>query len=121
FLNQSNVRILNLDFEEAVADCKKGDFVYFDPPYDDINEDTKSFVGYTLNGFGRDEQVRLANVYRDLVERCCYVLLSNANTEFINELYADYHIEPVLAKRSINSKADGRGKVSEVLVRSYDI
>src|SRR5699024_11115588 len=53
YLNNSDVKILNGDYEEAIKDCKKGDFIYFDPPYDSVREDNTSFVGYTLNGYGK--------------------------------------------------------------------
>lgn len=123
YLNHENVnvRLLNGDFEDAIEDCEAGDFVYFDPPYDSVSDDTTSFVGYTLNGFNRNEQQRLANVYRELHERGCKVLLSNAKTDFIEDIYADFNIVTVKANRNINSKGSGRGKVDEVLVRNYDI
>lgn len=121
FLNNINVNILNDDFEKAVKDCQAGDFVYFDPPYDSIRSDNTSFVGYTLNGFNRDDQKRLADVFRELHRRGCKVLLSNAKTKFIEEIYSDFHIIPVKANRSINSQGSGRGKVDEVLVRNYEV
>ena len=121
YLNEADVKILNGDFEKAVEDCKAGDFVYFDPPYDFVREDSGSFVGYTLNGFNRDEQQRLCNVFKELDKRGCYVLLSNARTEFIEEIYADFNIEIVKASRNNNRKGNGRGKVDEVLVMNYEV
>jgi Site-specific DNA methylase len=58
YLNSNNITLLNQDFAEAVKDAKRGDFVYFDPPYDPVSE-TASFTGYDVNGFNRDEQERL--------------------------------------------------------------
>ena len=72
YLNFNNVKILNCDFEEAVKDAKKGDFIYFDPPYD---SDTATFNSYTEDGFGKEEQIRLAKVYKELDKRGCYVML----------------------------------------------
>ena len=111
--------ITNQDFEKAVKNAKLGDFVYFDPPYDTW-EDKDSFTSYDKNAFGKDEQRRLADVYKKLSDRGVYVMLSNHNTEFIRELYKDFHINIVPAKRMINSKADGRGEVEEVLITNYE-
>jgi DNA adenine methylase len=119
YLSKSDVKILNGDFADAVANAKKGDFVYFDPPYDPVS-DTSSFTGYSLDGFGREEQERLRDLFVDLDKRGCKVLLSNSATDFIKDLYKDFHIEIVGATRSINSVASKRGKIDEVLVMNYE-
>lgn len=117
YFQANNVKILNTDFEEAVSTAKKGDFIYFDPPYD--SENSTTFNSYTETGFGKDEQIRLAKVYKELADRGCYVMLSNHNTTLINELYKDYHIHVITAKRNINSKGEKRGKVEEVIITNY--
>lgn len=116
YLTMNNVTILSVDFEESVKDAKKGDFIYFDPPYD---SDTSSFTNYTENGFGKEEQKRLARVYKELCERGCYVMLSNHNTKLINELYEDFNIHVIEAKRNINANGKKRGKVEEVIITNY--
>ncbi|PRR77418.1 Modification methylase DpnIIA [Clostridium liquoris] len=118
FLNSCDIIISNQDFEEVVRDAKKGDFIYFDPPYDPVS-DSSSFTGYSLDGFSRDEQRRLKSVFDRLNKKGCFVLLSNSSTDFIKDLYKDYRIEIVSASRSINSNALKRGKVDEVLVMNY--
>ncbi|MEM1167789.1 MAG: DNA adenine methylase [Cyanobacteria bacterium P01_H01_bin.35] len=120
YLNESEVDILNVDFEEAVKDTKKDDFIYFDPPYDPVS-DTASFTGYDVNGFNKDEQKRLKQVFDELTERGCLVILSNSETPFIRDLYKDYKIKTVRAARSINSKALKRGKVDEILVLNFSV
>jgi DNA adenine methylase len=119
YLNNNEVKILNGDFADAVSSAKKGDFVYFDSPYDPVSE-TASFTGYTLGGFSKDEQIRLRDLFVDLDKRGCKVLLSNSATEFIKDLYKDYRIEIVSATRNINSIASKRGKIDEVLVMNYE-
>jgi DNA adenine methylase len=119
YLNTRDISLVNADFEEALRDATYGDFVYLDPPYDPVS-DTASFTGYNLNGFGRDEQIRLKSVFDDLHRRGCRVLLSNSATAFIKELYRDYRVEIIGAARAINSDATRRGKVDEVLVMNYD-
>lgn len=118
YLNFNNIKILSIDFEAAVKDAKEGDFIYFDPPYD---SDTSTFNSYTENGFSKDEQIRLSNVFKNLSDRGCYVMLSNHNTVLINELYKDFYIHKITAKRNINSNGKKRGKVEEVIITNYEI
>ena len=117
FLNYNDKKILSKDFEESVKNAKKGDFIYFDPPYD---SDTSTFTSYTEDGFGKEEQVRLAKVFKELSDRGCYVMLSNHNTTLINELYKDFHIHVIEAKRNINANGKKRGKVEEVIITNFE-
>lgn len=110
---------MNEDFQKVVENAKKGDFIYLDPPYDPVS-DTSSFTGYSLNGFDKNDQIRLKDTFIELDKRGCYVMLSNSATEFIKDIYSDYHIEIVSATRSINSIATKRGKIDEVLVLNYE-
>lgn len=117
YLTMNDVKILSVDFEEAVKDAKKGDFVYFDPPYD---SDTKSFTSYTETGFDKSEQTRLARVFKELDKKGVYVMLSNHSTVLVNELYKDYHIYTIEAKRNINANGKKRGKVEELIITNYE-
>ena len=117
YLTMNDIKILSVDFEEAVKDAKKGDFIYFDPPYD---SDTSTFNSYTEEGFNKDEQRRLASVFKELDKRGCYVMLSNHNTMLINELYKDYNINVIEAKRNINANGKKRGKVEELIITNYE-
>lgn len=116
YLNFSNIKMLSVDFEDAVKDAKKGDFIYFDPPYD---SDTDTFNSYTEEGFNKEQQRRLARVYKELSDRGCYVMLSNHNTILVNELYSEFNIHVIEAKRNINSNGKKRGKVEEVIITNY--
>ena len=115
--NQDDIKILSIDFEDAVSTAKKGDFIYFDPPYD---SDTSTFNSYTEDGFGKGEQRRLAKVFRELSDRGCFVMLSNHNTKLINELYGDFNIHVIEAKRNINANGKKRGKVEEVIITNFE-
>lgn len=122
YLNDNDIRILKGDFETAVNDAQAGDFVYFDPPYAPVSA-TSAFTAYTNDGFGPSEQARLRDLFVSLTEHGVQVMLSNSDVGAIHELYEDLPhttIEIVGAKRAINSKADGRGKVNEVIIRNYD-
>jgi DNA adenine methylase len=112
------VKIINGDFEEACKDAKKGDFVFIDSPYAPLNP--TSFESYTKEGFDIESHKRVAKLYDELTGRGCYCMLTNHNTELINELYGNkgYKIDVVSVKRMINSDASNRvGK--EVIICNY--
>ena len=115
-----DVEIKNEPFDKVLDYAKKGDFVYFDPPYYPVNE-TSKFTTYTKEAFLEDEQIRLAEVFKKLDKRGCKVMLSNSDTKFIRDLYKDYkkYTAVVNAKRFINCIAEKRGEVAEVVVRNY--
>ncbi len=117
YLTMNNIKILSVDFEEAVKNVKEKDFVYFDPPYD---SETSTFNSYTEEGFNRDEQIRLAKVFKELDRKGAFVMLSNHNTSLINDLYKEYNIHLIEAKRNINSNGKKRGKVEEVIITNYE-
>ncbi len=117
YLTMNDIKIQSVDFEESLKTAKKDDFVYIDPPYD---SDTSTFNHYTKECFGKEEQRRLAQVYKDLDKRGVYVMLSNHNTTLINELYKNYHIHIIEAKRNINANGKKRGKVEEVIITNYE-
>lgn len=118
YLSNKNIILTNLDFEEAVKTAKAGDFVYFDPPYD-VLENKNSFTAYSKEGFGKEEQLRLFKVFKALSDKGVKVMLSNHNTLYITNLYADFNIHIVTARRAINSKGSERGPVEEVIITNY--
>lgn len=103
------------DYRAAIADARRGDFLYFDPPYDPVAP-TANFTSYTADTFGADHQRELADAARALVARGCQVMLSNSDTPFIRTLYKGFQIDRVKCSRAINSNAAKRGKVNEVIV-----
>ncbi|HOK63143.1 MAG TPA: DNA adenine methylase [Soehngenia sp.] len=119
YLNNANVVILNCDFEEAIKNISPNDFVYFDPPYDPLSE-TSNFTSYSSLGFSKDDQIRLKEVCDNLNDKNIKFLLSNSSTDFILDLYSNYKIEFIQAKRFINSNVNKRGNIQEILVRNYD-
>lgn len=120
YLNKSNITIKCGDYKEALKGIRKGSFVYLDPPYMPISS-SSSFTGYTAGKFGEEEQIQLKEQCDILNKRGVKFLLSNSSCEFIEELYSDYIVKRVKAKRNINSKADKRGEINEVLVRNYEL
>ncbi|MBQ1941839.1 MAG: Dam family site-specific DNA-(adenine-N6)-methyltransferase, partial [Selenomonadaceae bacterium] len=112
------VTIKQGDFESACVTAKKGDFVFFDSPYAPLNP--TSFESYTKEGFDVESHERLAKLFDRLTAKGCYCMLTNHNTEFINELYGnkDYKMDVVSVKRMINSDASNR-KGEEIIICNY--
>lgn len=115
------VTIKHQDYKEVLKKAKKGDFIYFDPPYYPLSK-TASFTAYTKDAFMDKEQIELRDTFVELHKRGCFVMLSNSDAPFINKIYGEVkgaRISKVQAGRAINSKASGRGKITEVLVTNY--
>lgn len=106
-------------FYDSVKEAKKGDFIYFDPPYYPLNK--ASFTTYTKDNFLEKEQEKLVEVFKELDKRGCKVMLSNSDSDFIKNLYKGYHINLVRARRMINCDATKRGAVNEVVITNYSI
>ncbi len=103
----------------AVLDrAKAGDFVYFDPPYIPLSE-TSNFVSFTKDGFSDDDHRVLAEVARELKNKGVYVMISNSDTPLARELYKDFFIQNVRARRNINSRGTGRGPITELVITGY--
>ena len=113
-----NTEIRLCDFEEGVKGTKKGDFVYFDPPYHPLSI-TANFTSYTKQSFKEEDQMRLAKTFKRLAKKGVYVMLSNSYTDFIEKLYGEFNLQTVYAKRYINSDPNGRGEIREYLILSY--
>lgn len=119
YLNNNNIKITSVDFELAVKDAQKGDWVYFDPPYD---YETTGFVGYVKEGFTHEDLERLKKVCDKLIRKGCFVLVSNNDTKFVRQLFTDknkyeiiYSTKTIKANRNISSSKE-RKKVDEVLI-----
>ena len=119
------VEIICGDFEQTVQHAGENTLFYFDPPYKPLNQ-TSSFNSYTKNEFDDKEQIRLRDFCDELAKKGYQWILSNSdvkgkdeNNHFFDELYADFHIERVLAKRNINANPEKRGVLSELLITNY--
>lgn len=114
-----NTTILTQSFKEVEKLAKKWDFIYFDPPYDTLSK-TASFTDYIEWWFWWEMQEELAKTFYNLKKKWCYVMLSNHNTERIQNLYKDSRQVVVAAKRMINSDASKRWAIEEIVVLSYN-
>jgi DNA adenine methylase len=120
------VDLMSSDFAQPLRLARKGDFIYIDPPYQPLSR-TANFTAYTSRGFGWCEQERLAKWLVRVAWRGCYVLINNADTPEVRELYRSAFEERGLlirmqsfeTARNINSAPDARGGGQELTVWNY--
>jgi DNA adenine methylase len=105
-------------YDVVLAEAGAGDFVYLDPPYEPLSA-TANFTKYTKDSFDEADQARLAQTLHELDARGALFLLNNHKTENKMRMYNGFHIEVALAARMINSRADRRGGVEELIVTNY--
>lgn len=103
------------DFADVCQTAGEGDLVYLDPPYIPLTP-TSSFTTYTKEGFNLQDQQRLVRLVEELTARGASVVVSNSDTPLTRELYGDFEIHEIQARRNINSKGDRRGPVGELIV-----
>ena len=119
------VEVLNGDYAETIKYANSKAFFYLDPPYKPITE-TSSFNSYSSTSFDDEQQKRLKDFCDHINKNDGLFMLSNSDpksvdetNDFFDELYGDYNIHRVLAKRNINSKGDKRGTINELLITNY--
>lgn len=117
YFNENEITLLQGDYKEALKKARKGCFVYLDPPYMPISR-SANFTGYTENGFGYKQQQELKMECDKLREKGIKFVQSNSDCPEIRELYKEYTIQTVKAKRVVNSNSAKRGEINEVLI--YD-
>lgn len=120
-----NVEILLGDFSQTESYINGYTLVYCDPPYRPLDA-TSSFNSYVKESFDDNEQIRLRDFFALMSEKDCHVLLSNSdcksknkNDTFFDDIYRDFIIERVNAKRCINANGTKRGAITELLIRNY--
>lgn len=120
FLNRNKIMIKCQDFSNTVEKAKKGDFVYFDPPYQPVSK-TANFTSYTNGNFGLNDLKRLAKVSNQLAKNGVNVLLSNSSSKQVRDLFSSkyWKIIKIEANRAINSASDKRTGHFELLIKNY--
>ena len=118
-LQSTKIKISCRDFGSIIKDAKKGDFVYFDPPYQPIS-DTANFTSYTHRDFTEDDLERLADLANQLNSKGCKVMLSNSNSKTVKKLFSSgWAIKEIKANRSINSNSQKRTGHKEIIIKNY--
>jgi DNA adenine methylase len=110
-----NSKITQFHFRDVLSQVRQDDFVYLDPPYHPVSP-TSNFTNYDKIGFGRDEQSELAEFLHYFNKKNILFLASNASHPLIYELYEGLSITEIPARRSINSKSEGRVSIPELLI-----
>ena len=120
FLQSEKIKISCRDFESILKDAKKGDFVYFDPPYQPVS-DTANFTSYTHRDFTEDDLQRLADLANQLNSKGVHVLLSNSNTKIVKKMFSSkkWKVKEIAVNRAINSNSQKRTGHKEVLIKNY--
>ncbi|MCE9617944.1 MAG: DNA adenine methylase [Nitrosarchaeum sp.] len=119
-LQSSRISIKCRDFEAVLRDAKKGDLIYFDPPYQPTSA-TANFTSYTNKDFTYDDLTRLAELCLKLDSRGCNVLLSNSDSKEVADIFSKnpWKITRIEANRSINSNSKKRTGHFELLIKNY--
>lgn len=117
YLNNNKVILYSYDYSSVLCMASFRDLVYLDPPYMPVSK-SASFTAYNSQGFAYAEQVRLKKECDKLRERNVSFIESNADTPEIRELYKDYSLIELTARRSVNSRGDLRSGAKEVLIVS---
>jgi DNA adenine methylase len=119
-LQASRVSIKCRDFGAVLRDAKKGDLVYFDPPYQPVST-TANFTSYTNKSFSYDDLSRLAELCQNLDEKGCRVLLSNSDSKEVSDMFSKkpWKTSKIRANRSINSDSKKRTGHFELLIKNY--
>ena len=119
------VIILNGDFEETLKYAEHETLFYFDPPYKPLSN-TSSFNSYAKDEFDDNEQIRLAQFCKKIDLLGYQWILSNSdvkgknpNDNFFDELYREFNIKRVMARRNINSNPNKRGELTELLITNF--
>jgi DNA adenine methylase len=120
-LRNSKAILQPSDYKQILLEnAREGDFVYLDPPFDPPSS-TSSFTSYTTSGFTKRDQKELCDVFSELNDRKCKVLLSNSDTLFIRELYSEFapYFKQINVSRAINCKGTKRTGHKELLISNY--
>ena len=120
YLNENDIQINNSDFELSLQNIKKGDFVYIDPPYYPLKEN--SFTTYTKGGFNQEDHDRLISLCKKINEIGAYFILSNSNCDYIKNSFSEdtYKIFELSIARTLNSNKNERSKKKcEIIVKNY--
>jgi DNA adenine methylase len=111
-----DVQFICCDYKQSIKKPVTGDFVYLDPPY--APENSKSFVGYTKDGFSLDEHRDLFKKVKAFEKSKIKFLMSNANVPLVVDSFIDFYQEEIEARRSINSK-NPESTTTELLIFNY--
>lgn len=104
------------DFEAVLASVDADSFVFLDPPY------RETYTGYTGEGFGEADQLRVVEFFKEAHRRGARVAYTNKDVGdgFYDEHFADFTISRVPIRYGVNRNATqvGRPLTYEVLIHN---
>lgn len=121
YFSSNHIDIRCGDYKDALKRIRSGAFVYFDPPYMPPENGDETFTQYTVDGFDETKQVELKEFCDYLTGKGVRFMLSNSSCPFIRELYRDYNIRIIQARRNVSADGTKRNLIDEVLVTNYEI
>lgn len=121
YLSSNRIDIRCGDYKDAIKYIRSGAFVYFDPPYMPPENGEDTFTQYTVDGFDEAKQKELKEICDMLTQKGVKFMLSNSCCSYIKDLYKDYHIEIVQARRNLSADGEKRILIDEVLVTNYEV
>lgn len=115
-----SAKIVNMSYKDILDQAQRGDLIYLDPPYNPLTK-TANFTKYNSADFGPKDQIELRDLFMDLDNRGCYLIMSNSDTELTRSLYSNYasKIVRVEAARTVNCHGSSRKPVGEVLIKNF--
>lgn len=120
-----NTTIFNLSYEKSEDMIDENSLVYLDPPYRPLTN-SANFTTYSKSGFNDNNQIELSQFYNRISKKGAKAILSNSdpknadeNDNFFDDLYSNFLIERITAKRFINRDSSKRGPINEIIVRNY--
>lgn len=117
WLQNSDIKFCYGDYKNLLKTCKKGDFIYLDPPY--YKTDVNIIAKYSNTPFTEKDQIELSKIFAKLDKKGCYVMLSNSNHENIEKWYKGFNITELKVRRPLYNKYVSGKKNNELLIKNY--
>ena len=120
YLKENDIKIMCGSYDKVLEQCREGDIIYIDPPYD--YEDDDGFTKYQMSGFSFEDFKTLKQHCDDAVDRGSAVVISNNATEKVISLFTEdirykaYYLDNLKTLRTINCKGGERRTGSEVII-----
>jgi len=109
----SKTKLVSKDYKAALKNVKKGDFVFIDPPYDDV------YNKYTKDGFSREDQIKLSEEVKNLNDIGAYVMVCNSLTNLVKDLYKEFKVHKIKDRFIVNRNGSGRASIETAIITNY--
>ena len=125
-LKRIDITIKSGDYRNVLVDITNpaNSFVYLDPPYRPLLGEN-NFRAYSKGPFSDQQQEELKAFCDELTGLGARWMQSNSDSKnedgssYFEDLYENYIFQTIYAPRAINAFGEGRGKISESLIKNY--